>query len=85
LKLNITHQLLAYADGVNILGGSVHTVKKIAEPLVATVKENGLEVSACKTKYMVMSRNQNAGRNHSMKLIIIPSKGRKSSNNWEQL
>ena len=29
LKLNGTHQLLAYADDVNILGGSVHTVKKM--------------------------------------------------------
>ena len=28
----------------------------------------GLEVSADKTKYMVMSRNQNAGRNHSMRI-----------------
>jgi len=28
LKLNGTHQLLAYADDVNILGGSLHTVKK---------------------------------------------------------
>jgi len=31
LKLNGTHQLLAYADAVNILGGSVDTVKKNAE------------------------------------------------------
>jgi len=29
LKLNGTHQLLAYAVDVNTLGGSVHTVKKI--------------------------------------------------------
>ena len=28
LKLNGTHQLLAYADAVNILGGSAHTVKE---------------------------------------------------------
>ena len=28
LKLNGTHQLLAYADDVNILEGSVHTVKE---------------------------------------------------------
>ena len=28
LKLNDTHQLLVYADDVNMLGGSVHTVKK---------------------------------------------------------
>ena len=31
LKLNGTHQLMAYADNVNILGGSVDTVKKNAE------------------------------------------------------
>jgi len=28
LKLNGTHQLLVYADDVNILGGSAHTVKE---------------------------------------------------------
>jgi hypothetical protein len=28
LKLNVTHQLLVFADDVNMLGGSVHTVKK---------------------------------------------------------
>jgi hypothetical protein len=28
LKLNGTHQLLAYADDVNILGGSIRTVKE---------------------------------------------------------
>jgi retron-type reverse transcriptase len=32
--LNGTHQLLAYADDVNILGGSVHTVKENAKALV---------------------------------------------------
>ena len=31
LKFNGTHQLLAYADDVNILGGSVHTAKENAE------------------------------------------------------
>ena len=29
LKLNGKHQLLAYADYVNILGGSIHTVKEM--------------------------------------------------------
>jgi len=50
LKLNGTHQLLAYADDVNILGGSIHTVKKNAETLLADGREIGLEVSADKTK-----------------------------------
>ena len=31
-------------------------------------KEIGLEVNADKIKYMVMSRDQNAGRTHSMKI-----------------
>jgi hypothetical protein len=37
LKLNGTHQLLAYADDVNILGGSAHTVKENAEALVVAL------------------------------------------------
>jgi hypothetical protein len=28
LKLNDTHQRLVYADDVNILGGSIHTIKE---------------------------------------------------------
>ena len=49
---NGTHQLLAYADDVNILGGSAHTVKENAEALLLVVatKEIGLEVNADKTK-----------------------------------
>jgi len=33
-------------------------------------KEIGLEVNADKTEYMVMSRDQNAERNHIMKIDI---------------
>jgi len=69
-KLNGTHQLLVYADDVNILEGSVHTVKENAEALIVASKETGLEVNACKTKNMVMSRDQNAGQIHSMKTDI---------------
>jgi len=67
LKLNGTHQLLAYTDDVNTLGGSIHTLKENAEALVTATREIGLEISADKTKYMVMSRNQNAGQNHSVR------------------
>ena len=68
LKLNGTHQLLAYADDVNILGGSIHTLKENAEALVTPTREIGLEVSANKTKYMVMSGDQNAGRIQSVRI-----------------
>ena len=61
MKLNGKHQLLVYADDVNILGGSVHTIKKNTEALIAASKETGLQVNAVKTKYMVMSGDQNAG------------------------
>jgi uncharacterized protein YfaS (alpha-2-macroglobulin family) len=53
LKLNGTYQLLVHADDVNILGRSVHTIKKSASALVVANKI-GLEVNADKTKYIVM-------------------------------
>ena len=68
MKLNGTHQLLAYADDVNILGGGTHTLQENAEALAAATREIGLEVSADKTKDMVMSRDQNAGQNHSVRI-----------------
>jgi hypothetical protein len=49
-----------YADDVNILGGSVYTVKRNTESLVDVSKETGLEVTDIST-YMAMSGDQNAG------------------------
>jgi len=68
LKLNCAHQLLAYADDINILGGSLHTVNENVEALVAATREMGLDGSCNKTKYMVMSGDQNAGRIHSVRI-----------------
>ena len=61
LELDGTHQVLIYADDVNMLGGNMYTIKEKAEALVVASKEIGLEVNADKTKYMVMSRDQNTG------------------------
>ena len=52
ISLNIINR---FCD-VNILGGSIHSVKENAEALVVATKEIGLEVNADKTKYIVMSR-----------------------------
>ena len=68
MKLSGTHQLLAYADDVNVLGGSIHPLKENAEFLVAATKEIGIEVNAHKSKYMTVSRDQNAGRIHSVRI-----------------
>ena len=67
LNLNGTHQLLVHADDINILGGSVLTIKENPEALVVASKEIGQEVNAEKTKYMVMSQDQNAGRSQNIK------------------
>ena len=52
---------------MSVLRSSIRAVKENAEALVVAAKEIGLEVNADKTKYMVTSRDQNAGRTHSMK------------------
>jgi hypothetical protein len=68
LKLNGSHQHLVYADDVNILGRSIHTIKRDTEALGVASKGVGLVVSAEKTKYMVISQDQNAGQNHNIKI-----------------
>jgi len=57
-----------HTDNVNIFGRSIHTVEKNTEALFVSSKEIGLEVNADKTKYMVMSRDQNAGQSHNIKI-----------------
>jgi len=44
------------------------TLKVNAEALVADTRETGLEVCADKTKYMVLSRDQDAGRIHRVRI-----------------
>jgi hypothetical protein len=66
LKLNGTHQLLVYADGSNVLGGSLLSIRAKAESLLVATKEIVLELNVDKNKYMVMCRDPNGGR-HNMR------------------
>jgi hypothetical protein len=68
LKLNGTHQLLAYDDDVNLLGDNIDAINKNREALIDASKEVGLEVNAEKTKYMLVSHDQNAGQNRDIKI-----------------
>jgi hypothetical protein len=68
LKLNGTHQLLAYADDVNLLGDNIDDIKKNTETLIDASKEVGLEINVEKTKYMLLSRQQKVGQNRDIKI-----------------
>jgi hypothetical protein len=68
LKLNGTHQLLAYADDVNLLGDNIDTIMKNTISLIGTSKEVGLEINVEITKYMLLSRHQNVCQNRDTKI-----------------
>ena len=54
LKLNGTCQFLVYADDVNVLGRSLHTIRKNTEALLVASKDSERETNADKTEYMFM-------------------------------
>jgi hypothetical protein len=85
LKLNGTHQLLVYADDVNLQGDNIDTIKKNMETLIDTSKEVDLEANTKKTKYMLLSHHQNAGQNHDVRKLTDVLKMWHSSEIWERL
>ena len=84
LKLWGTHQIMFYAYDVYIIDGSVYIIEKNPEALVVASKEIVLEVNADKTKYMVMSLDQNARGSQYVEIYDSSFEKWTSSNMWEQ-
>jgi hypothetical protein len=68
--LNGTHQLFVYANDVNLLGNNINTIKKNTQTLIDSSKMIGLDLeeNAEKTKYMLLTRHQNAEQNQDIKI-----------------
>jgi hypothetical protein len=68
LKCNGTHQLLVYIDDLNLLWHNINTIKKSTEAPTDASREVGLEINPDKSKYILMSCDQNARQYYNIKI-----------------
>ena len=53
----VTHQVLAYADVVNLIGDDIRSIERNTHVILNTCKDIGLAVNTGKTKYMEIGRH----------------------------
>jgi hypothetical protein len=80
--LNRKHQLVVYADNVNLLRSNINAIKENTEDLIGARKDFGVAVNTDKAKYMWMSRHHNARQNHNKE--IAKRSFERSSHIWER-
>ena len=66
--MNATHQVLAYADDVNLIGDDIRTIERNADVLLNACKDIGLAVNIGKTNYMEIGRHRGVIANAHIKI-----------------
>ena len=74
--MNDTHQVLAYADDVNLIVGDIRTIEINEGVLLNACKDIDLAVTIEKTKYMEIERHRGMAGNEHFKIV---------SNSYEKL
>ena len=66
--MNGTHQVLAYADDVNLIVDNIRTIERNADVLFNACKDIGLAVNTGKTKYMEIGRHRGMIANEHIRM-----------------
>ena len=74
LNINGTHQVLAKADGVSLIGDDIRTIERNADVLLNACKDIGLAVNIGKTKYMEIGCHRGMIAMRISGQVVIPMK-----------
>jgi hypothetical protein len=67
-ELNGTHQLLVYADDVNLIEDNINIITENIETLLEARRDIGLEINTQTTKYIIMSHHSNSEQDQNIRI-----------------